>query len=129
MLALHFLTQALQRAARSPVRTIDDDALVALSEAPWPGNVRELASAIERAVVFSGTSALSLGDLSLGLSHTEAEADAWPCTRDAPWTLRQLNQMYAKWVLRQVGGDKRRAADILQIDLSTLYRWQRAKSE
>jgi two-component system response regulator HydG len=128
-LALHFLMQALRRAARSPVRTIDEDALAALSEAPWPGNVRELASAIERAVVFSGAPALSLGDLSLAASTTEDETTAWPCTPDAPWTLRQLNQNYAKWVLRQVGGDKRRAAEILQVDLSTLYRWQRTKYE
>jgi DNA-binding NtrC family response regulator len=45
---------------------------------------------------------------------------------DAPWTLRRLTLAYAEHVLKQAGGDKQRAAQILDVDLSTLYRWQRA---
>ncbi len=45
---------------------------------------------------------------------------------EGPLTLRNLSRAYTDWVLVQTGGNKERAAEILGIDLSTLYRWQRA---
>jgi two-component system response regulator HydG len=125
-LVAHFLAEARRRAPRSPVRTVGAEGMRALVEAPWPGNVRELASTIERAVVFSS-------DESLGPQHLHAIAPGqtpdvpWlVASHDPPWTLKRLNHTYTEWVLAQTGGDKQRSADILGIDLSTLYRWQRA---
>jgi DNA-binding NtrC family response regulator len=99
-----------------------------LTEAPWPGNVRELASAIERAVVFSTDEALAPEHLS-PVPTGSAKALSWPSMDGAPWTLQRLNQTYTEWVLGQTGGDKQRAADILGVDLSTLYRWRRTKRD
>jgi two-component system response regulator HydG len=125
-LVAHFLAEARRRAPRSPVRSVGEEGMRALVEAPWPGNVRELASAIERAVVFSS-------DESLGPQHLNAVAPGrtpevpWlVASHDPPWTLKRLNHTYTEWVLAQTGGDKQRSADVLGIDLSTLYRWQRA---
>jgi two-component system response regulator HydG len=127
-LVAHFLAEARRRAPRSPVRTVGDDAMRALVEGQWAGNIRELASAIERAVVFAN-------DESLGPRHFNAIAPSsgagaelpWPgASHDPPWTLKHLNDTYTMWVLGQTEGDKHRAAEILGIDLSTLYRWQRA---
>ena len=122
-LSTHFLAQACQRAPTSPVRSIGRDALRALTERAWPGNVRELASSIERAVVFGVDEMIDERQLSPG-----AKADpvsGWPFPATAPWTLQRLSRAYADWVLGQTGGDKQRAAEILGVDLSTLYRWQR----
>jgi two-component system response regulator HydG len=128
VLVEHFLAEARQRAPRSPVRAVDDEGMRALVAAPWAGNVRELASAIERAVVFSS-------DETLGPQHLKAVAPGptrevavpWlGASHDPPWTLKHLNDAYTEWVLGQTGGDKQRSAEILGIDLSTLYRWQRA---
>jgi two-component system response regulator HydG len=129
-LAIHFLAEARQRASRALARSIGDEALSMLTAAPWPGNVRELASAIERAVVFSSEEMLGPQHISApALPAGEAPTHAWPSMNQTPWTLRRLSQAYTEWVLGQTGGNKQRAAEILGIDLSTLYRWQRLQPD
>jgi two-component system response regulator HydG len=129
LLAGHFLAEALQRAPRSLARSIDDEAMRALTGAPWAGNIRELASAIERAVVFSSDATVGSQHLSAVPTGVAPTASWLPASHDPPWTLKRLNQAYAEWVLAQTGGDKQRCAEILGIDLSTLYRWQRANQD
>jgi two-component system response regulator HydG len=127
-LARHFLSEACRRVSRTHVRSIGEEALRVLSNATWPGNVRELASAIERAVVFSSDE--TIGPEHLACTATVApQTLAWPSIDGAPWTMQRLNQAYAEWVLDQTGGNKRRAAEILGVDLSTLYRWRRTTSD
>jgi hypothetical protein len=41
---------------------------------------------------------------------------------------KQLTQKYPDCLLEQTHGDKVRAAKILDVDLSTLYRWEHAKN-
>jgi len=125
-LAAHFLAQACQRAPMSPVRSIGRDALRALAQRSWPGNVRELASSIERAVVFGVDEMIDTNQLSP--APLEGPVSGWPFPSASPWTLQHLNRTYAEWVLGQTGGDKQRAAEILGVDLSTLYRWRRKPS-
>jgi two-component system response regulator HydG len=134
MLAEYLLAQACQRAPLSPVRSLGGDALRKLTKAPWPGNVRELASAIERAVVFGVDEMLDADLLSLGPGVDPEErrdlpVQPWSFPSDEPWTLRHLSRAYTTWVLTETGGNKERAAEILGIDLSTLYRWQRAQAK
>jgi two-component system response regulator HydG len=126
-LAAHFLAAACRRAPLSPVRSIGPDALRILSEASWPGNVRELASSIERAVVFGVDTMIDPNQLAP--RTIGAPARQWPCASDAPWTLRRLSRAYTDWVLTAADGNKERAARSLGIDLSTLYRWLRSRSD
>jgi two-component system, NtrC family, response regulator HydG len=129
-LATQFLAQARARTPHSPVRSIGEDAIRALRTAPWPGNVRELASVIERAVVFGSDEQITARTLPMApSSSTDASAVAWPFSNELPWTLRRLSRAYADWVLVQTGGNKERAAELLGIDLSTLYRWQRSRQD
>ncbi len=126
-LATHLLAEACQRTPHSPVRSIGPEALRTLEGAPWPGNVRELASVIERAVVFGADEVIGPKDLSsMPAAATLAPNVPRSFASQGPTTLRDLSRAYADWVLVQTGGDKERAAEILGIDLSTLYRWQRA---
>jgi two-component system, NtrC family, response regulator HydG len=133
-LAAHFLAEACHRAPLSPVRSIGDDAIRLLQKAPWPGNVRELASSIERAVVFGVDEMVDANQLLPDGSGDSAPGDgdpahAWPFPSDAPWSLRRLSRAYTDWILAKTQGNKERAAEILGIDLSTLYRWQRAQRD
>jgi transcriptional regulator with GAF, ATPase, and Fis domain len=57
----HFLKRFANGSA--VVRTISDEAMVALCEYPWPGNVRELENAIERLVVKARTVEAGIDDL------------------------------------------------------------------
>jgi two-component system response regulator HydG len=113
-----------------------------LSEAPWPGNVRELASCIERAVVLGvdeRVDANQLSSLERRRDQTEGRPEpprtasepslGWPCPTGTPWSLRRLSRAYTDWVLAGTSGDKVRAAAILGVDLSTLYRWQRSPKD
>jgi two-component system response regulator HydG len=116
----YFFADACARTPLSPVRALDPETLRAFSEASWPGNVRELANVIERAVVF--------GVVDVGTS-APTSTQSWSIPAGAPWTLRRLSRAYTEWVLAQSDGNKERAAAALGIDLSTLYRWQRAKPD
>jgi two-component system response regulator HydG len=126
-LAAHFLLQARKRAPDSPVRSISRETLRSLAKRPWPGNLRELASAIERAVVFGLDEAVD--PRHFPAPPVQATATAWPCSAQSPWTLERLSHAYAEWVLALAGGNKQRAAEILGIDLSTLYRWRRHRPD
>ena len=104
--------------------TINDEALSVLMKAAWPGNVRELENAIERLVVLGREAIVTANDLSF--LKAQEPGETWPTVEGSPLTLKQMNQCYLDRVLARTGGDKVRAASILDINLSTLYRWGRA---
>ena len=120
-----FLQEARLRTPFSPVTDIDDEAMHLLTHAQWPGNVRELENAIERVVVLGREATVTAHDL--GFLQSKPGGDICPVVDGEPLTLRQMNQRYLDQVLTITKGDKPRAAEILNINLSTLYRWERAK--
>ena len=123
-----FLQEARERTATSPVDTINDEAMGMLLNAAWPGNVRELENTIERLVVLGRDSVVTARDLEfMGVKPQRESWPTWPTDEGSLWTLKEMNSRYLDWLLIQTGGDKARTAAILDIDLSTLYRWERAK--
>jgi two-component system response regulator HydG len=123
-----FLQEARERTATSPVDTINDEAMGMLLNAAWPGNVRELENTIERLVVLGRDSVVTPRDLEfMGVKPQGESWPTWPTNEGSLWTLKEMNNRYLDWLLIQTGGDKARTAAILNIDLSTLYRWERAK--
>jgi two-component system response regulator HydG len=123
-----FLQEARGRTVASPVDSINDEAISVLTQAGWPGNVRELENTIERLVVLGRESVVTPRDLEFMVEKPLGESwPSWPTNDGSLWTLKEMNNRYLDWVLVQTGGDKARSAAILNIDLSTLYRWERAK--
>ena len=87
----------------------------------WPGNVRELENALERAVVLSKATTIDLAALPDKLTERRVE----PLVAERPHanpTLDVIERAYITWVLQSEGGNKTRAAEVLGIDPSTLYR-------
>lgn len=103
------------------VKGLGEDALGALVAYPWPGNVRELENALERAVILSTGDEIGVDDLPERITARRAEPLV---TERAPVTptLEAIERAYIHWVLQNEGGNKSRAADMLGIDPSTLYR-------
>jgi len=59
-LLVHYFVSRLSRRMQKPIRTVPKGAMDALASAPWPGNVRELENFIERAVILSQGSELTV---------------------------------------------------------------------
>ncbi len=108
LLAKHF--------AKKP---ISKEAMAALVNYAWPGNVRELQNVMERAVILSDD---MIGNDSL---PTKISGDASFETSDGEKfrpSLEAIERRYVIEILTSVEDDKTKAANILGIDLSTLYR-------
>ena len=86
----------------------------------WPGNVRELENFIDRAIALSTGPVLTVGDTELPSSRTANEG--WVETLPSNLTLDDLESEYIKRVLRACDDNYVRAAEILGINKSTLYR-------
>ena len=94
------------------------DALLAYG---WPGNVRELENALERAVILTAGDVIEAEALPARVTERRAEpllSDRPPATP----TMEAIERAYIQWVLQAEAGNKSRAAEVLGIDPSTLYR-------
>jgi DNA-binding NtrC family response regulator len=103
-------------------RPITAEALGLLSAYPWPGNVRELRNAIERATTLATLDEIRPADLPPRIQDAGRTAGLVADATRRQATLRDLEREYILEILRQVGGNKSRAADILGLDRKTLYR-------
>jgi two-component system response regulator HydG len=115
-----FLARARDRNRTARAATIRADLAEVLETLAWPGNVRELESTIERLVILARDAELTPEHLALlgAAASAPGPGDA------ADASIEEMNRRHVAAVLGRTDGDKVRAAHILGIDLSTLYRWQ-----
>jgi two-component system response regulator HydG len=120
LLAEAFLQRSAQLRGEEPKR-LTDAAIETMLAYSWPGNVRELENAIERAVIL--TTGTSVDVPALPERITERKAQPLVSERAAANpTLEVVERAYIMWVLQSENGNKSRAAEVLGIDPSTLYR-------
>ena len=115
-----FLRRSAAHRGDAP-KTLASQTLDAVMVYDWPGNVRELENALERAVILSPGDAIAASALPARVSDRRAEplvSDRAPATP----TLEAIERAYVTWVLQNESGNKSRAAEVLGIDPSTLYR-------
>ena len=121
VLLIDYYLQELAQERDHPPKALSSETLDAVMVYDWPGNVRELQNALEHAVV------LSKGPLieptSLPERITRRRREPLVAERSSPNpSLDVIERAYIMWVLQAEGGNKTRAAEILGIDPSTLYR-------
>jgi len=103
------------------VPRLTQDALDAVLAYDWPGNVRELENALEHAVILAHGAEIPVSALPERITARRAEPLVAERTFENP-TLDAVERAYILWVLQNEGGNKSRAAQVLGIDPSTLYR-------
>jgi len=88
----------------------------------WPGNVRELENCMERAVALARFDELTMEDLPEKIR--QYRADRFTMADDASdiISLEELEKRYITRVIKLLGGNKARAAQLLGLDRRTLYR-------
>ncbi len=112
-LAEYFI-QKYAQAMNKPVDEITSEAMDLMVRYRWPGNVRELENVIERAMVLTKKKQIDLDDLPLGLSSSiEVE------NRDS---IKNVERVHTQRILHRTNWNITQAAQMLEIDRSTLYK-------
>ncbi|MGI9108124.1 MAG: sigma-54-dependent transcriptional regulator [Pyrinomonadaceae bacterium] len=122
LLVRHFITRTAREQGQTE-KAIQPAAMSALINYRWPGNVRELQNAVERAFTLSGDE-IDSGSLPPRVQREAATGDQLSM-RDPDGlrpTLAEIERRHILETLISANQDKARAANILGIDLSTLYR-------
>jgi DNA-binding NtrC family response regulator len=122
LLAYHFLDR-YSKEAKKEIRGISKGAMKLLLEYHWPGNVRELENAIERAVIMTDQDTLVPNDLPKDLMEGFSEMIKRG-VKDRK-SLDDIKSEYIKEILKEVGGNKRIASEILRVNPRTLYRFEK----
>jgi two-component system response regulator HydG len=127
ILVEHFLARSRERSRHSVLAGVEPDALDFLAGCDWPGNVRQLENLVERLVVTASAPLARLEDVKQAMGPTPG-ADPFPRLVHNPVTLDELVERYIAAVLKSVDGSKQKAAQILGVDVSTLYRREKRSS-
>ena len=102
-------------------KALSAEAMDAVMVYEWPGNVRELQNALEHAVVLSSGSLIEPQHLPERITRQKKEPLVADRSQPNP-SLDLIERAYIMFVLQAEGGNKTRAAEVLGIDPSTLYR-------
>jgi two-component system response regulator HydG len=121
LLLLEAFLQTMAQESGTEPKALASDALDAVMVYEWPGNVRELENALEHAVVLSRGNLIEGGSLPERITKRRKEPLVAERSYRNP-TLEVIERAYIMWVLQAEGGNKTRAAEVLGIDPSTLYR-------
>ena len=121
LLLLEAFLQTMAQESGSEPKALSSEALDAVMVYEWPGNVRELENALEHAVVLSRGNLIEAGALPERITKRRKEPLVAERSYRNP-TLEVIERAYIMWVLQAEGGNKTRAAEVLGIDPSTLYR-------
>ena len=122
LLAYHFL-DFYSKEAKKEIKGVSKEAMKLLLEYHWPGNVRELENAIERAVIMTDQDTLVPNDLPKDLMEGFSEMIKRG-VKDRK-SLDDIKSEYIKEILKEVGGNKRIASEILRVNPRTLYRFEK----
>lgn len=134
----HFLKEAAETYEKRPIG-ISRHALSQMMDYHWPGNVRELQNAIQFAIVKCNGREIGTGDLPIELRDSARfpqntdRLDAQHGSSAGPYPVKEtstvrgpakkLNIRTVRFVLKETGGNRSKAAGRLGVGRATLYRF------
>lgn len=116
LLVRHFINKDLP--ARRNV-WVDDNVMEALKKYDWPGNIRELNNVIERALIMCSGNIISLKDLPLEIQETHNLVYSSDFNG---LSMKEAMKKYLNRVLEENSGNISKAAKVLDVSRSTIYR-------
>ncbi|HEX8473896.1 MAG TPA: sigma-54 dependent transcriptional regulator [Pyrinomonadaceae bacterium] len=123
LLVEHFNKKFSDAYARKPKR-FEPEAIDALQSYAWPGNVRELRNTVERVCIMHSQTRVTAADLpALGGEEPPAAAFRFTNFKDAS---EAHQREFIKRKLAEAEGNVSRAAELMDMDRSHLYRRMRA---
>ena len=136
LMAYHFIRRFARKNNRL-LEGFDPEVLDVFQRYNWPGNIRELQNVVERGVILSPGPLITLAELPERLAGRTGppggEADGGealpgraPDRREVPipfgTPLADVEHRYVTETVRRLGGNKNLAADLLGVNLRTIYR-------
>jgi two-component system response regulator HydG len=111
---------------RGEPKRLEAKALELLMKYDWPGNIRELENVIERAAVLSQDSMICVDDLALPLSPRSIGDMGGGSSHGKIFvgsaiSLDEIEVAHVRAVLQSVSWNKKTAAEILGLNVKTLY--------
>jgi DNA-binding NtrC family response regulator len=120
LLVQHFLEQFTARYKRGRVR-LSRRAQTLVERYSWPGNVRELENALNYVVMMAERETIEVEDFPESIRHHPSAVTGLTGV-DELLPLEEMERRYVTQVLEKVHGNQTRAAAILGIGRSTLWR-------
>ena len=119
LLCRHFLGKFAEAQGKK-IDRINDEVMDVLLHYEFPGNIRELENIMERAVTLCNGSVIEMQHLPLDFQQPIFQVQRHQ--RREFSTLEENEKEYIAWVVKQVNGNKTKAAEILGIDRVSLWR-------
>src|SRR5262249_1099790 len=99
---------------------VDNATMKVLLSLPWKGNIRELENVIEHAMILGSGEWITLADLPRSVPRDSPKAPG--VSDNLKEAVHSYERIHIENVLRRTGNDKRKAAELLGLGLSSLYR-------
>lgn len=114
LFANYFLDKANRQLQKESVG-FSEEALEALKNYDWPGNLRELQNSVKRSVLLSDTKVIEKKDLPENIVNHTSTTTSYKLFKN------QNEEQLILDALEEAGGNKSKAARILDVDRKTLY--------
>ncbi len=121
-LARRFVNEAAEELNKQ-IMDISEEALQILEQYPWPGNVRELKNVMRRAVLICEGDLIEKQHIEFLIEPDKEKKEItplMPLKEISAIAVRDVERKAIEQALKVAGGNKTKAASILQIDYKTL---------